>query len=257
MAETKTSAQRASIFGAPLSWIAIFGAILGATGIIPLIYYMEGGAVFPLATALLPVTGLVLGPFAGAVAGLIGGIIGLFINPAAFATGVLGIFDGWILPPLAAGLVANRKWYWLVPLWIVGSVLFMFVPYAWPGPAGGFPAFDPNMWQGIAWVTGGGLLWTVVLGYKHLNLWLRSDSPVKIFIAVWFTTWIARELGHLFGWIWYDIWYVFPPSLNIWLGLFAVWWQASIFYTVAAIIGTAILRGLKKSGLKKIPRAVW
>lgn len=257
MAEAKTTTGgRAAIFGAPLSWIAIFGAVLGATAIIPMIYYMEGGAVFPLATSLLPLTGLVLGPYAGAVAGLIGGIIGLFINPSAFSTGALGIIDSWILPPLAAGLIANKKWYALVPVWIILSAIWLTVPYSWPGPPA-FPPADPNMWIGIAWMVGGGLFITVVLGYKFLNNWLRTEDPKRLFVAVFFVAWVAREIGHLMGWIWYDIYFSFPPSLNIWLGEFAVPWQATIFYVVSAIIGTAILRGLKRSGLKKIPRAVW
>ena len=33
----------ASIFGAPISWVALFGALMGALSIVPMIFYPFGG----------------------------------------------------------------------------------------------------------------------------------------------------------------------------------------------------------------------
>ena len=95
-----TGRGMASIFGAPISWIALFGALMGALSIVPMIFYPFGGG-FASAGMLVfgPLAGLILGPWAGAIAGLIGGLIGILVGVGgSWLFGKLGTMQTVILP---------------------------------------------------------------------------------------------------------------------------------------------------------------
>jgi hypothetical protein len=54
----------ASIFGAPISWVALLG-VMGALSIVPMIFYPFGGGLLGWHGRFWPHAGLVLGPWAG------------------------------------------------------------------------------------------------------------------------------------------------------------------------------------------------
>src|SRR3989304_733929 len=98
-----------SIRGAPLSWVALFGALTGVGSLIPVVAYPMGGGYASLSTIVLfPVTGLFLGPWAGLVAGLIGGIIGMFVAPGAYPMGPMDVALSGAMAPFVVGLLARR-----------------------------------------------------------------------------------------------------------------------------------------------------
>ena len=94
--EEKFEAKSAvSIFGAPVSWVALFGALIGALSLVPFLFYVNGGGFMSAGMGIFgPLAGVMLGPFAGFVAGAIGGVIGMFISPAAYPLGFVDVFSG-------------------------------------------------------------------------------------------------------------------------------------------------------------------
>jgi hypothetical protein len=110
--EQRTSEEReftgkgmATMFGAPISWIALFGALMGALSIVPMIFYPFGGG-FASAGMIIfgPMAGLILGPWAGAIAGVIGGLIGMFISPGSYPLGFIDVLLSGAFLPIFWGL---------------------------------------------------------------------------------------------------------------------------------------------------------
>jgi hypothetical protein len=129
-----TGRAMASIFGAPISWIALFGALMGALSIIPMIFYPFGGG-FASAGMIIfgPMAGLILGPWAGAIAGLIGGLIGMFISPGSYPLGFIDVMLSGVLLPVFWGLA--KPYY---PLDAVVDRLLLLSTFLPPGKSGRF-----------------------------------------------------------------------------------------------------------------------
>ena len=153
-----TGRGMATIFGAPISWIALFGALMGALSIVPMIFYPFGGG-FASAGMLVfgPLAGLILGPWAGAVAGLIGGLIGMFISPGSYPLGLIDVMLSGMLLPIFWGLAKPyyRKIY--IPFVILWIIYYFLTPFYFPGEAGGFrrgPAahVHPVLYLGTSWI---------------------------------------------------------------------------------------------------------
>jgi hypothetical protein len=92
------------IFGTPIAWIAVYGALIGVTSLVPVLPYAGGGGFWPLATPLAGIAPLILGPVGGIVAAVVGGIIGMFIAPPAYPLGIIDAVSVVVLPAIFVGL---------------------------------------------------------------------------------------------------------------------------------------------------------
>ncbi|MHA1713213.1 MAG: hypothetical protein ACTSW4_04105 [Candidatus Ranarchaeia archaeon] len=241
-----------TLMGAPVSWVAIFGAILGASSIIPVVVFI-GGETAMLSLALSTSVGLILGPFGGFAAGLIGGIIGMFLAPTAYWAGPLNIFEMPLIC-LIAGLIANRKWIPVLLLQVGTIVLWTLVPWFIPGA----PWDNPLLFL-TPWYVYVGIIFNIALVaiYPLLPNWLNSKNPAKIAPALFITTWMAREVPHFILWVPFNLWYSYPAELNMVTSFVAMPAQVAVIFGISMILGTAILTGLSKTKLRKIPGAVW
>jgi hypothetical protein len=80
-ARTYRGQGMATVLGGPISWVALFGALIGALSIVPMLFYLSGGGYVSAGMIIFaPLAGIVLGPWAGFVAALIGGLIGMFLR---------------------------------------------------------------------------------------------------------------------------------------------------------------------------------
>lgn len=123
-----------SIFGAPVSWVALFGSLIGALSIVPMSFYTTGGGFMSAGMGIFaPISGIILGPWAGFVAGTIGGVIGMMISPAAYPLGFLDILLSGSLMPMAWGLMTPKYYRWLLFLFPINWALSYFIPYYYPG----------------------------------------------------------------------------------------------------------------------------
>ena len=252
MGEEKTTT--ATIGGAPVSWVALMGALLGGGTIIPLIYYIEGGGYHSLSYAVIVLVACILGPWGATTSGLIGGIIGFFLAPG---TDLSTVFTYYVLPPLAAGLILNGKWKYVVWVPLIGLIFYELVPWYWPGDPrlGALPqpllAFSP-------WYDFLSFPLLITVGRKKVGEWIRGNDKKKMFFGILLLQWISAEMWHLWGWAFYLEFFVpFPAYVVAVIEAFTVPFERLMLQIVAGIVGVPILQTLRKSGLRKIPGAVW
>jgi hypothetical protein len=142
MGESEEVRAAATLGGAPISWVAIIGALMGVGSMIPLVYYIEGGGYHSLAKAMYVPTVAILGPWGGVAAIFIGAIVAAFFAPAIaqwysilFDFVLLSLCIGWILNGDRKGLLGITNWLWCVPFWVGGVIWFNLFPWYWPGEA--------------------------------------------------------------------------------------------------------------------------
>ncbi|MBL7063409.1 MAG: hypothetical protein ISS49_04270 [Anaerolineae bacterium] len=243
-----------SILGAPLSWVALFGALTGVGSLIPVLMYSGGGGYASLSQIVLfPVTGMLLGPWAGFVAGLIGGLIGLFVAPGAFPMGPLDVVLSGAIPALVSGLLA-RRWRWVMLVWWVLSLALVVVfPYRWPGQTQGFaPPPEPAYLLSYWYILLGFVAW-LVWAFTPVGRWVHRGRPVTLQSAgfLW-APWVAITAHRP---IWQQPYaYVlkWPPEMTITDNH-----AAFLLYVIAVVVqglaAFALFRALWRTGLRRVP----
>jgi len=249
---------RARAYGVPIAWIAIYGALIGVTSIVPLFPYVGGGGYLPLAVAFAAMAPIIMGP-AGIIAAFIGGVIGMFIAPAAYPLGLLDVILTATLPAVFVTLTVNndRFWYITIPVFLAMGIWILVFPFYWPGEAGGFsPPPQPyylliSSWYWLPWL----ILVANPFGIKVLPKWAKGKGTkqyVGLFlcilsgIMVWAIPWFL------------PYWYLFsyPGALGAAVLTAYSWWFPALS-VVITIITVPIIEGLRRSGLPKVPLAAW
>jgi hypothetical protein len=261
LTEKKIKRGAATLFGAPISWVALFGAILGATSIVPVFFFAQGGAYIPLSQLLSTIAGLVLGPYAGFVAYFIGCIIALFIAPASLPGGLIMV-PIQATYALWAGLALMKpksKAMILMIIWtIVGLAIYNMFPYVWPGPAAGFPRYPVPEWFYYEWYFFlGAIIICSPIYWYYVPTWVRSENvKTRTFGMLW-VYFIAQAAAHAVSqWV---IIYTFamPPQVTMFVTGIAVPFQHTTLTIAAGMVGSALLTALRKAGLREIPRVCW
>lgn len=244
----------ATIGGAPVSWVALMGALLGGGSIIPLIYYIEGGGYHSLSYAVIAIVACLLGPWGAAVAAAIGGAIALFLAPGTTIDGILWNFIG---PALLAGLIVNKKWKWIFWVPLLGIVWYEFTPWYWPtySAMGALPqpflAFSP-------WYDAMSLPLLLTVGRNMVPNWIKGNDKTKMFFGLMLLHWMAAQAMHLWGWTtWLMFFYPIPAYVVAVLEATSVPFERVMLQVISGVIGVPLLLSLRKSGLRRIPGAVW
>jgi len=249
------SKAQATVFGVPISWIAMIAAILGGSSIIPIFYFYGGAGYMSLGYALCPLMGLVLGPYGGFIAGLIGGLIAWIIMPPAVLGGPVTVILDWAMVPLIVGLIVNRKWHIAVVLQIIAFIFYNLFPFYIPGP----PTFanPPQPFYALSgyWYYIG--LPLLVATGRKIPEWIRSGDKKKVALSLIVLEWASNEAMECWGWSWYAYLFGLPAAFVATVSAFAVPPQRIIALIVIIAIGIPLLEGLKKSGLRRIPGTAW
>lgn len=251
-----TGRGMASIFGAPISWIALFGALIGALSIVPLIFYPFGGG-FASAGMIIfaPMAGLILGPWAGAIAGLIGGLIGMFISPGSYPLGLGDALLSGAFLPLFWGLAKPyyRKIYipWVL-LWIVYYFLF---PFYIPGKAGGFESVSqPAYFLSFIWGPLG-LIFAILFQQIFLK-WMKVPAFGKRLVG-YILFMVGPCSAWLLPWIGVYIWYLhYPPGLAQANNVVSWWFYMLPIPIVTGLVSMLLIQALEKSGLRRVPGSI-
>ncbi|MDI3317217.1 MAG: hypothetical protein QJR14_06340 [Bacillota bacterium] len=242
------------------AWIALFGALIGVTALIPIFPYVGGGGYVPLLVPFSAMAPMLLGPAGGIFASVIGGLIGMFIAPAAFPLGIVDVLETGIAPAFFTALMLNNDRYyaWNIPILAIFSAFAVLFPYYIPGPAAGFP-YPPEplyvLISAIYWLP---TLVVAILpfGRRTLPAWARSDEPRRRYFGLliilvlslymWWNPWTR------------PYWYVFHYPVKLALATFVgyIWWVPALS-VITAVLAAAILEALKRSGLPKVERALW
>ena len=214
--------------GASIAFIAVYGAINGALALVPIFPYFGGGGFVPISVVFTAIGPLVLGPVGGVIAAIIGGIIGMFVSPAMFPLGILDVVLTGILPAVFTAMFVNTNktigWILSVVALIITGVAFIVFPYVWPaipGETADMMFFATTL---VFWVP-----WLILMCFMAFYYW-----------------WAA------------PYWYVFtyPVALAITTNIGYTWWWP-VLAIITAIIAIPVVEALKRSGLPRIPDAIW
>jgi len=251
-----TGRGMASIFGAPISWIALFGALMGALSIVPMIFYPFGGG-FASAGMIIfgPMAGIILGPWAGAIAGLIGGLIGMFISPGSYPLGLIDVMLSGTLLPIFWGLAKPYYHKFYIPWTVLWIVYYLFVPFYLPGKAAGFGEVRQPMYT-LSFIWGPLGLIFLILMQKTLLKWMKDPGTGKR-LAGYILYMVGPTSAWLLPWIGVYFWILkYPPQtaeLNNWVS----WYFYIIPISIATgIVGMLLIRALEKSGLRRVPGSI-
>lgn len=259
--EMRDSSKSMRIGGASIAWITLYGALCGVTSLIPVFPYVGGGGYVPLQTMFSAIAPILLGEVGGVVAATVGGIIGMFIAPAAFPLQLVDVFLTGTLPSFSVAIMVNahKRWgltlIWCVLVGIFGSLF----PFYVPGSAAGFakPANPMVYFLLVAYYWAIPLIVLLTpLGRRLVPEWARGqDRKYKYFgltlafitgLFTWFLPWSLPY--------WYV--YQYEPSMGVATLIGYMWW-VPLFALVIAIIAVPLVEALKRSGLPKIPGAIW
>jgi len=251
-----TGRGMASIFGAPISWIALFGALMGALSIVPMIFYPFGGGFASAGMVIFgPMAGLVLGPWAGMIAGFIGGLIGMFISPGAYPLALGDVMLSGALLPLFWGLAKPhyRKFY--IPFTILWIIYYFVTPFYFPGQAGGFDAVRQPMYTlSFIWAPLG-LIWLFFM-QKRLLKWMKEPGTGKRLLG-YILYMVGPCSAWLLPWIGVYFWALHYPAPTAELNNWVAWYFYIVPISVATgIVAMLLLRALEKSDLRRVPGSI-
>jgi hypothetical protein len=262
MPETPVSKERefkatsaVAIFGAPISWVALFGALIGALAVIPFIFYSQGGGFTSLGMGLFaPMAGVMLGPWAGFVAGFIGGFIGMMISPGAYPLGFVDVFLSGAMLPLSWGLMQPKYRKLLLVYFPVNAFLMWFFPYHWPAQAIGVnPAVEPQWILTVNWVWISLIVFLV--GAPTIWRWFESENRTKSIVGLTLNMFLADALWAM-PWIYpYYALIKYPYEAAI-LGVVTSWVNNLIPMTVTTtVVGYFLIRAVRKGNLRVVPNS--
>ena len=253
--EIKTATTQ--VYGVAIAWVVIYGALIGVTSLIPLFPYVGGGGYLPLAVAFSAMAPLIMGP-AGIVAAFFGGIIGMFISPAAYPLGLLDVILTATLPAVFVTLTVNNNKYWMFTgiIFLAIGIWFEVFPFYIPGGGPFTPPPQPGytiitLYYWLPWL----IIELTPLGTKLIPEWIRG-SGTKQYIGL-FLAMLMSLLIWAIPWF-LPYWYLFgyAGTLSYAVAIAYSWWFPALSIIIT-IITIPIIEGLKRSGLPKIPMAVW
>jgi thiamine transporter ThiT len=254
--ERKFEAKSAvAIFGAPISWVALFGALIGALALVPFLFYINGGGFMSAGMGVFgPLAGVMLGPWAGFVAGFIGGLIGMMISPASYPLGIVDVILSGALLPLVWGLMQPRYHKLLLVVYPLMALGMWLIPYHFPGAAGGFtPAQEPNWFLAINWVWVG--LVAFLLGAPLAWRMFQSPNRTTSLIGLLFNMYLAAALWCM-PWVFPWAWLLKYPYELAYASALIQWLNPIIVETIAAsAIAFFLLRAARKGNLRVVPRS--
>jgi hypothetical protein len=238
-----------SINGVPVAYLAIWAAIYAVAAILPAIPLIGGGT-FGAQEFILVIAGMIFGPIAGLVAAVVGGIIASLIAPATAYFG-LGTFVSPAIGALCAGLLMKNT------LWSRAVVLAIFVVMfiAWPL----FPATSAiGSYVYSHWALFPMDL-TALIGIA-ISPWavrqIKTFDPKRVWIGVAIIGWTAYMVNHLAISLGYS--FLYPEGPQQWVFSWtsgAVPLQRIALTVVATIVGTALIVGLHRAGIRFGPES--
>ncbi|MFO7836495.1 MAG: hypothetical protein R6V83_07565 [Candidatus Thorarchaeota archaeon] len=245
--------------GASIAFIAVYGAVQGALALVPIFPYVGGGGFVPLSVVFSAIGPLILGPIGGILAAVIGGFVGMFLSPATFPLGPLDVLLTGIFPAFFTAFAINgdEREYWVLAIiiWIVVAIFATVFPYIWPGIAG-------QPWKPLVAILGAyyWLPWFVLIllptGTKYIPEWARGDDRPKRYISVFFAIMIGLMAWYLpWGTVYWLI-LEYAVDFGIVVHISYTWWVPTMA-AITTFIAIPVIEALERSGLPRIPRAIW
>jgi hypothetical protein len=243
----------ATVAGAPISWLALFGALMGVTSLVPMLFYIFGGGFISAGMAIFgPITGLVLGPWAGGIAGLVGGLIGMFLSPASYPLGLVDAFLSGAFLSLSWGLMIRKYSKFCIVWWVFWIIVVNVYPYYVPGAAGGFELpTQPGYFLSWSW-TYLGLVLYLVLGLRFVPKWLEEGvSPTLMFLGLLLLNFFGNTCWMLPWKIIYFSILKFPADTVMADNTISWWAYTAPMVIAGTIVAQVTITAMRRGGLRQ------
>jgi len=243
----------AMIDGSPIAYIVVLAAITTALSFIPFSIVLSSGGSMPLSQAILPLTGWLLGPIAGAVASGIGTLISIFLAPYNGGIPILSIGAAMLTSFIAGTMVLGKKRrYWWLGITIATIIALLIY---------GNRAINQNGISYYNFVLGAFIDWSSVILFvlPTRNLFgklINSQNLLWVSIGLFGGTWMVSGLAHgnlvaitytLFNWP-AEVWLALIPIIPV---------ENLVRSIVGVVIGVGVISGLRAIGLVKPTEAIY
>jgi hypothetical protein len=243
------SKRHRSTFGATLnsiyiSLISVWTALLLA-GVLIIIYPVPGTAIWITLASILSssLTAPILGPVGGTISGFFFGLAAPYVNSSTALPNPALTFIPPALGALTSGLYLFNRWK-EASLVLVSQMIIWFIhPFAFYKL---MPIVSWEYWLALV------LIVTPSIRKRIIDS-IVSRNPKNLTVALWCLAWISRIGGDVIAGNNIYIW-IFGWTYNMYI----YWAPMTIYYAVVdslnclagAVIGTAVLLALKRSGIR-------
>jgi hypothetical protein len=218
------------------AFIAIFAALYTVLGYVPLFYiFGTYGQFITAALAVAPIAGIILGPVGGTLAVSIGGLAGMAITgnmPIGIFTFLPGAFDA-----LCVGLAFRGKRYFsavIFSAFIIGFVALPSIGDAWY----------------FVWFCLIALFLLLSPATTFATEYIKTFDAEKLALGVGIFAFIGVLVDEIVGSFFYQS-VMTPLAPSVWEGVAFVYPVERVLATIlSAIIGAAIIRSVKTTGLR-------
>lgn len=211
--------------------IAVWAALIAVASLLPAFPLIGGtGGTFSLGNAIIPLSGVLFGPWAGAIAAGVGGFLGQMLAPNTVVFGPLQFILS-IISAMVAGFAMQKKWIWPLLAMVVLTILFWLIPPGNTAPL--LPLVYIPSYLGI------------LLGWFVFRNWISSPNRAKLFVAVFCCMIAGTQVNQAGGNVWALLLFALPKE--VWYAILPIAPVERIIFALAGtIIGTPLLVGLPK-----------
>ncbi len=231
---------------------AIFAALYAVVKLIPLGPMIGLSGPFSVADCLVPIYGILLGPYVGGASVVLGTFLSFaFGRPVNF----LGLdFLPAFVNVVAIGFLMRKKWIPAIILNVVLLTIFIANPltvWFFNVPLGDFTLTVPFFWLHIVALA----VLISPLGYKAAG-WIKTLKPTALAAGVAVFAFVGTMMQHLTGNILTEVistqltGFIQPETLTtlIWPASFVVYpWERLLLVILSVIIGVPLIKALKHS----------
>lgn len=230
----------ASIGGAPVAYVVVFAAVIAAFSFVPFSIVFSGGSSFPMSQGIYPLTGWVLGPWAGAAACGVGALLGVFLAPHTAGMPWLSVCQAAAAGLFAGAIARHGRWgLWTASAAVIALEAAMFSHHAID--VNGVPLW---LFVNAYWTHWFGMLLFLPPFRGWIARGIGSQDLRRVSIGLFFGTWCAASLMMFSATaISYQILNWPTPLFAMFAGIVPV--EHTIRSAIGSVVGTGVIAGLR------------
>ena len=242
----------ASVGGAPVAYVVVFAAVIAAFSFVPFSVVLSGGSSFPMSQGIYPMTGWILGPWAGAVACGVGALVGIFLAPHTAGIPWLTIGQAAGAGVFAGAIVRRGRW----ALWTGAAALIALEAAGFAHHAVVVNGVPRQVFINAYWTHWFGMLLFLPPFRGWIARGIQSPDLRRVSTGLFFGTWSAASLMmfsattisyYILNW---------PTPLFVFFAAIVPVEQA-IRSAIGAVIGTGVIAGLRAMALVRARNATF
>ena len=218
--------------------VTVWAALLAVSSLLPAIPLVGTGGTMSISNVLLPLSGILFGPWAGALAAAIGSFIGQLLAPATAVFGIWTFLIGTITA-LHAGLLAQGKKIGGIGLAVLVTILWFLHPLGRAVP-------EEIIFLGLGVISA---ILGCTIGTKLLNKKTVTSMGIAVLIIAFSSIVVSASYGNVLALLMYQL------PREAWIAVLVIApVERFIFALASMVVGVPLLKGLPKVGVAVGPQ---